>query len=425
MDLLDSATETGKCRVMDFALSMFADLCPAPDSNDRPVFGTEKTTPGQRDGSRRLAYSNPKRGEQGIALIAVLIITTLLLGLIGGTLLFTQIDLRISSNLKTGSEAFSIAEAGLYHSIAKIPSGHNFSLPPSGFPFQRNFPPGGTSTYTVTATNDDTDPNPNVDTNERIILTATGAGLDGSKRVIRAYIGRGPAFVPPGTVYVPGTDVDKDFDGTSFLVSGNDTNPDGSSGPNAAVPGISTSNDGVTASVADNLLDAGQQNEVIGQGGLPSVLTTSDPMDPVQIATDLLAFPHLTLAGGAYSGTETFGTTLAPQITYITGNVRLQGNSSGVGVLIIDGSVTLSGNFSFQGLIIALGASTFQAREASMIHGAIMIKPSNTSDADEEIEVGGNSSLYYSSQALAMVNNNWEPALPKPAILLSWLEQLN
>ncbi len=52
--------------------------------------------------------------ERGVVLVIVLLIMGLLSAVAAGTLLSGQIDLRISANLKTRTQAFYIAEAGLH-----------------------------------------------------------------------------------------------------------------------------------------------------------------------------------------------------------------------------------------------------------------------------------------------------------------------
>lgn len=363
-----------------------------------------------------------KNDDKGIALIVVLLTMTLLLGLIGGALFFTQIDLSVTSNLKTGTQALYIAEAGLNHAITIIPPGGNFPIPPSGLPLTGTFPPGSITSYTVTAAND-SEADPNIDANQTIILTAVGSGKDGASRSIKAYVGRAPVFIPPGGIYAPGAAIRTDFDGGNFLVSGNDTNPDGTAGPNPAVPGISTSTDGVRDTITNSLVSGDHQNQVVGLGIFPSVQTSNVTLDPNQIANDLLTYPHTTLEGGNYTGHSTFGTEAAPQITNIVGDISIEGSASGFGVLIVDGTLTLWGSMEFQGLIIARGPIEVGNSANAEIRGAIMLKTATVSDSGDELRIAGSASIYYSSQAIQMVKNLWGPALPKKAILLSWLEQ--
>jgi hypothetical protein len=53
------------------------------------------------------------RDERGISLVVVLMIMTILLSVIGGGLLFSGINTRITSNYRTGTRAFYAADTGI------------------------------------------------------------------------------------------------------------------------------------------------------------------------------------------------------------------------------------------------------------------------------------------------------------------------
>jgi len=56
------------------------------------------------------------------------------------------------------------------------------------------------------------------------------------------------------------------------------------------------------------------------------------------------------IGGGGCSGS--YGTTAAPQITFINGDVTLGG---GAGVLVVTGTLTINGNIQFDGLVLVIG----------------------------------------------------------------------
>ena len=56
---------------------------------------------------------NKFRDERGISLVVVLMIMTILLSVIGGGLLFSGINTRITSNYRTGTRAFYAADTGI------------------------------------------------------------------------------------------------------------------------------------------------------------------------------------------------------------------------------------------------------------------------------------------------------------------------
>jgi len=90
--------------------------------------------------------------------------------------------------------------------------------------------------YTVKALNDPA----SAGGNSRAIITSTASGPNASKKVVVAYIGRGSGGL--GAVYLPGdaSKIETNFSGTSFSITGNDTNIDSTPGPGAPIPGIST-----------------------------------------------------------------------------------------------------------------------------------------------------------------------------------------
>ena len=131
-----------------------------------------------------------------------------------------------------------------------------------------------------------------------------------------------------------------------------------------------------------------------------------------------------------------FGTDAAPQITYIkqdTGNMKFDTGSTvvGSGVLIIEGKANLFGNFEFHGIVISLaagprGAETTEAdlklklKNNARIFGSLLLGP----NGDElKFDIKDTSLVYYSSQALNLVQTLWGSCcLPQPAKLIAWNE---
>lgn len=67
------------------------------------------------------------RDEHGISLVVVLMIMTILLSVIGGGLLFSGINTRITSNYRTGTRAFYAADTGVNAIASAITSNPAFS----------------------------------------------------------------------------------------------------------------------------------------------------------------------------------------------------------------------------------------------------------------------------------------------------------
>src|SRR5438093_1772555 len=166
------------------------------------------------------------RNQCGFSLVVVIIVLALLLWVTGAGLFFSSLNLKSTNNLKGGTSAMQAADAGIQHALALIPAGGDFNSFWAGtgsanFPCKNssgatgtcdgtNYKPTLTGSlagyaYTVEVTNDATVGGETVtnDINKIVILTSTATGPNGSKRKVRAYVGRTP-WLPPGTIYLPG-----------------------------------------------------------------------------------------------------------------------------------------------------------------------------------------------------------------------------
>jgi hypothetical protein len=81
-------------------------------------------------------------------------------------------------------------------------------------------------------------------------------------------------------------------------------------------------------------------------------------------------------------------------IIYASGDLDLQGNGRGQGILIVDGRLRIRGNFEFYGLVLV--GERFEMEGSSQIYGAVMVKaPTN-----EDSKISGNATLRFSHCAL-------------------------
>lgn len=405
-------------------------------------------------GSERGFVKQGLGSERGMALLVAILITAVLVSLTGVGLVVSGINLKTAGSLNTGNGAFQVADAGIQHALAAIPSGSEFDSFLAGTSlggFSCTSPCDGTNkptltaslsdyTYTVVA-EDDADGgsgnNALDDTNSFVLLTSTATGPNGAKRKIKAYVARS-VWVPAGAVYIPGQPefMETAFNGGDFRISGYDTAPGGlpGSGPARPIPAISTTDPLTTAEISAPLLSSTQYTQLTGIGGSPSVLTSSASarIDVAQLADNLISvgvegFDKQTKSGGSYSGENVWGSSLLPKITHITGDAQLSGNLTGWGVLIVDGNLNTRGNFTFSGLIIVRGDASIHGAgnsdELATVYGALLSKGSVTSDSGIEFEIGGRGKIYFSSQAIAKVTSAWSlpfNGLPTPARLVGW-----
>jgi hypothetical protein len=132
-----------------------------------------------------------------------------------------------------------------------------------------------------------------------------------------------------------------------------------------------------------------------------------------------------TLSPGHYS-LGIWGTILLPKITHITGNATLSGTLTGSGVLIVDGDLTLKGAFTFNGLVICLGDADINggAGDIAKIYGSLLLRESTSSDSSDELRVGGNGNIRYSSVALKAVTDKWPNGFSTKARIIAWNEMM-
>ena len=368
--------------------------------------------------------------EAGMALALALFTVATLLVAAATAFLVGSADVRATRNYRGASQVHFVAEAGVAHAMQVIngPGVVNFQNEvvnqwPTVFGTGvRNFAPTPGYTYWVQAFANATNPM------DLGVLRATADGPEGFHNVVVAQIER--TDIPntaPGAVYLSqDAETDVFFQGSSFEINGNDVNLDGTPGPGAAVPGISTRNNGNTQEAIQSL-NQQQAQDVTGLGYLagpptvPSVMTSgwAPSVNQVdQIAASLLALGGVVLNnGGNITGNASFGTcnstTTAPQITHFTASTTIvaNGNAEGCGIMIVDGDLTINGDLNFKGLVIVRGAT--HVGDSSVSGNATVYGSLWTTDV--ELNVGGHAVVQYSTQGLALANQvtNNTP-LPSP-----------
>jgi hypothetical protein len=205
------------------------------------------------------------------------------------------------------------------------------------------------------------------------------------------------------------------FAGTAFLISGNDTNINNTVGPNSPIAGIGTPGD---PNWIKNQLSAKQKPLVIGKSGSPSVLNVEDVDFSNQIhSIAQLASVVWTDATTSYGGDIGDRADLVPVIAHAKGNLKLNGDTKGCGILVVDGDLTVNGSFDFVGFIYAGGAVTFNGGGgAKDLHGALYTLGAVSGT---DVTLNGTVQLQYSSQALQVVTTQ----LAASVSLVSWTQR--
>lgn len=410
----------------------------------------------------------PFKDQCGVALPLAMF---LLVGLTGLLVVFVSMagtDPAVSANLNDTTRSRYAADAGIEWAFDQLVQRtaldpmSNFKavvtaiLNNNGGVMATNMSlPGLTPTFgafSVTARNDNlandnqitgqpVDPGgPNTDTNDVVILTATGT-FNGVTRQIQQVVTHVDLNIPGG-VSLPGLGTNTSFSGNSFTITGNDTNLDDSPGPCASVWGIGVADAGMEAAVQSSL-SAQQKDNVTGkpQAAGPAwgdnTITPDATLTPAQIAKFVNAvkpYADMTLQASAGSQLQyqnigntcstnlgdpnCWGTTSNPKIVYVKGSLdpgqafyalRMSGNSTGAGILILeDGDLSITGNFRWEGLVVITGQYAglrYGGGGNQTIYGGVVVNETALANSEVEVDAMGNPKVVYSCQALNNVRN--------------------
>lgn len=242
---------------------------------------------------------------------------------------------------------------------------------------------------------------------QRLIATAsTNTGMV----TVTTFVRSTTATMPKVAALYVDPDVVLDLKGNSFLINGNDHLMDGTPVAGNAKPGIAT---GVGTPAGSNKLvllaqiPSSRYNQVIGLGTNPSVAEAGG-VNLEDLFGTMKEMKTQSLAPSTYTS-PTFGTVATPEITYVQGDLHLSGQGTGAGVLVVDGSVTFTGQFTFKGLVIVMGDVRLTGGGAGIhIYGSLMVGESFTAvdTTNWDVSVSGNADVFYSSEALSMVESN-------------------
>jgi len=135
--------------------------------------------------SFRRNFGSELKNERGIVLVITLLILSLLIGAGTGAIVSTQMDLKTSGNLKTGTQAFYNALAGLNHAWQELDNGDgsfDFNTVSSDvLPLFSQEQLNEGNYYTVDLTLESSNP-------KIIGITSTGTAPNNASRVVQARV---------------------------------------------------------------------------------------------------------------------------------------------------------------------------------------------------------------------------------------------
>jgi hypothetical protein len=145
-----------------------------------------------------------------------------------------------------------------------------------------------------------------------------------------------------------------------------------------------------------------EQSRVVGSTPTPS-LTTSSTYTQTQVDEILVQARNsaqVVLTNGTIAGTKVYGTIAGPQyIVYREGDLRIQGDVSGAGLLMIHGDLTITGTMSWTGVVVCTGRLLCGSGTARLSGGVII------GEAGNELDLRGTVDLRFSGPALQLAMN--------------------
>ncbi|HEV8131294.1 MAG TPA: PilX N-terminal domain-containing pilus assembly protein [Acidobacteriota bacterium] len=304
------------------------------------------------------------------------------------------------------------------------------------------------------------DPDPNVDTDFRILVRVTGIRqtlgaekvgsaktIPNSVAIVEAMMKRSTAFDLKSPLSLSGPSTSATFNGVKFDVDGYNHNGmtrdqivnAHSENAVGAGTGIATIYDspatGDGSPIATSLYDQlnlRQSGNVVGApginlddtpsvGDITNVLRTSSDPDTQKVLNNNFVGNFVNLvkpyANNYYSTSQQWsggsapdnlGTTDDPKITYINSDLKVTGNASGAGILIVTGDLEVGGAFTWDGVILVVGGGSinFHGVNESFIGGMFVENLTKTGPnyvaGPTNMTLSGNTAFYYSSDMVRM-----------------------
>jgi hypothetical protein len=179
----------------------------------------------------------------------------------------------------------------------------------------------------------------------------------------------------------------------AFGVSGNDANQGPNAGGGCGVAANQPAIGGYDAASVTSLTSSiPRPGSYTGTGGSPSVQNVSSQLGQLSTVDGLTQLVNqvtgaalpANLYTGATSGITNPGTSTAPVINVVQGDLTLGGGFTGTGILLVTGTLTMSGNPNFNGVILVIGKGVFNKNGGGngTLNGSLLV--ANLNDASSQ-----------------------------------------
>jgi hypothetical protein len=360
------------------------------------------------------------KNQRGMILFVSLTISSLLVSAGLGVIVSTQNDSKITANLRSATETFYVAEAGL--AWGKDQLNRLATNPPAAVDSTLTFSDGSFSVSFLA-------PSKVSALVARVVVRSNGLSR-ASSQVIQARVTKTYDLADAALSFKGNSRIS--FDGNSFFISGLNHDP-----VNGQVllggqsrPGISVATEASLGEVL-NRLTIEQRANITGGEPSSGAISLSEflPASAVaklveELCNDPQAVKQAIPADGTLSVSGvTWGSRMTPQLRCIEGlpgsgdSVALSGSSTGAGILLVrNADLVVSGAFRWEGLIVMTGENVgfrVAGSEIKEIYGSIIVNESNPVVAADRLtlDLQGALKVLYSRAALGRAAELIPPSL--------------
>jgi hypothetical protein len=337
------------------------------------------------------------RDEGGFVFVVLLGVLMPLLALI-----ITATSAMTARNGRTFEEiyqerAFLAAESGIDEAVYRAALG----ILVHGGTVTRDLGDGAKFSFTVVhlkADAADNDGDATIDEDDEDIFVVTSRGTYRSQ-VRRLVAGFGPERPPLDiesalTIFRQDPQIQIDFNGTG-AIDGNDLNINGAPSGKPPVTGLAIQAPGTVADLTANYA-VDDPNRITGSSPAPSLGVSNSGLDLADVVTQVQSSANIVL-GAAYIGAN-WGSGAAGDrnVIYRDGDLALNGNVQGSGIMVVTGKLRVYDNFRFDGVLIVLGDMQIDGGDIAVYGG--LIKGVTT----KQIQFTDKVRIQYSSQAVRL-----------------------